>query len=42
MDYRFESINIKLDSLEKRIPVKEEITAPKLRIADMEKRLALA
>jgi predicted nucleic acid-binding Zn-ribbon protein len=42
LDYRFETINIKLDSLEKRIPVIEEITALKIRMADLEKRLAVA
>jgi DNA repair exonuclease SbcCD ATPase subunit len=42
LDYRFETINIKLDSLEKRIPVIEEITALKIKVADMEKRLAMA
>jgi hypothetical protein len=31
-----------LDSLDKRIPVLEEITALKLRITDIEKRLAMA
>ncbi len=38
LDYRFESIDVKLD----RIPVIEEITALKLKIADIEKRLAEA
>ena len=35
-------MTIKLDSLEKRIPVIEEITALKLKIADLEKRLEVA
>ena len=35
-------MTLRLDSLEKRIPVIEEITALKLKIADMEKRLAMA
>jgi hypothetical protein len=35
-------MTIRLDSLEKLIPVIEEITALKLKIADMEKRLAMA
>jgi hypothetical protein len=35
-------MTVKLDSLEKRIPVIEEITALKLKIADIEKRLAEA
>ena len=42
LDYRFEAINTRLDSLENRIPVIEEITALKLRIAELEKRLAVA
>jgi hypothetical protein len=42
IDYRFETINIKLDSLEKRIPVIEELAALKIRMADLEKRLAVA
>ncbi len=33
---------LRLDSLEKRIPVIEEITALKLKIADIEKRLTAA
>jgi len=35
-------MTVKLDSLEKHIPVIEEITALKLKIADIEKRLAAA
>ncbi len=35
-------MTVRLDSLEKRIPVIEEITALKLKIADIEKRLAVA
>ncbi len=35
-------MNVKFDSLEKRIPVIEEITALKLKIAEIEKRLAVA
>jgi len=35
-------MTVRLDSLEKRIPVIEEITALKLKIAEIEKRLALA
>ncbi len=35
-------MNVKFDSLEKRIPVIEKITALELKIADIEKRLALA
>ncbi len=35
-------MNVKFDSLEKRIPVIEEITALKLRIAELEKKLAEA
>ncbi len=35
-------MNIKFDSLEKRIPVIEKITAPEIKIADIEKRLAAA
>ncbi len=42
VDSKFETINTKLDSLEKRIPVIEEITALKIRMADLEKRLAVA
>ncbi len=42
LGYRFESIDIKLDSLEKRIPVIEEITALKIKIAELEKRMATA
>ncbi|MDP2766730.1 MAG: hypothetical protein Q8O41_04675 [Candidatus Methanoperedens sp.] len=42
LNYRFEAIDTKLDSLEKRIPVIEEITALKIRIAEMEKKLAMA
>jgi archaellum component FlaC len=34
-------MSVRLDSLEKRIPVIEEITALKLKIADIEKRLAV-
>ncbi len=41
LNYRFEAIDTKLDSLEKRVPVIEEITALKIRIADMEKKLAM-
>ena len=42
LDYRFESINIRLDSIDKRIPVIEELTALKIKMADIEKRLAVA
>jgi hypothetical protein len=35
-------MTVRLDSLEKRIPVIEEITALKLKIADIEKRIAVA
>jgi hypothetical protein len=35
-------MNVKFDSLEKRIPVIEELTALKLKIADIEKRIAVA
>jgi len=35
-------MSIKFDSLEKRIPVIEEITALKLRIAEIEKKLEMA
>ncbi len=35
-------MNVKFDSLEKRIPVIEKITALELKIADLEKRLAVA
>jgi hypothetical protein len=38
----FTGLNYRFDSLEKRIPVIEEITALKFKIADMEKRLAMA
>jgi hypothetical protein len=36
------AINTRLDSIEKRIPVIEKITALELKIADLEKRLAVA
>ncbi len=53
LNYRFEKVderidslrtemNVRLDSIEKRIPVIEEITALKLKIADIEKKLAVA
>lgn len=42
MDGLRNEMNIKFDSLEKRIPVIEELTALKIRIADIEKRLAVA
>ena len=53
MNYRFEKVDeridslktemtVRLDSLEKRIPVIEEITTLKLKIAEIEKRLAVA
>lgn len=42
IDHRFDAVEIKLDSLEKRIPGIEEITALKLKIAEIEKRLAVA
>jgi predicted nucleic acid-binding Zn-ribbon protein len=53
LNYRFEKVderiaslrtemNVRLDSLEKRIPVIEELTALKLKIAEIEKRLAIA
>lgn len=35
-------MNVRLDSIEKRIPVIEKITALEIKIADIEKRLALA
>ncbi len=35
-------MTVRLDSLEKRIPVIEEITALKLKIADLEKKFAMA
>ena len=35
-------MNVKFDSLEKRIPVIEKLTALELKIADLEKRLAEA
>jgi len=35
-------MSIRLDSLEKRIPVIEKITALEIKMADLEKRLALA
>ncbi|GFO96189.1 uncharacterized protein ig2599ANME_0376 [groundwater metagenome] len=35
-------MTVRLDSLEKRIPVIEEITALKLKIAEIEKKLAMA
>ncbi len=35
-------LTLRFDSLEKRIPVIEEITALKLRIAELEKKLAVA
>lgn len=35
-------MNVRLDSIEKRIPVIEKITALELKIADIEKRLAVA
>jgi chromosome segregation ATPase len=38
----FTGLNYRFDYLEKRIPVIEEITALKIKIADMEKRLAMA
>jgi hypothetical protein len=38
----FAGLHYRFDSLEKRIPVIEEITALKLRIAEMEKKLATA
>ncbi|HIH45250.1 MAG TPA: hypothetical protein HA257_09360 [Candidatus Methanoperedenaceae archaeon] len=41
-DSKFETLNAKIDSLDKRIPVIEEITALKIKIADIEKRLAVA
>ncbi len=37
----FQGLHYQLDSLEKRIPVIEEITALKLKIAELEKRLAV-
>jgi chromosome segregation ATPase len=42
LDYRFEAINTRLDSLDKRIPVIEELTALKIKIADIEKKMAMA
>ena len=42
LNYRFETIDAKLDSIEKRIPVIEEIAALKLRMAELEKKLATA
>jgi len=41
LDYRFETIDIHFDSLEKRIPVIEEITALKIKIAELEKKMAI-
>ncbi len=45
-DNKIETLNkimtIKFDSLDQRIPVIEEITALKLKIADIEKKLASA
>lgn len=38
MNYRFEAVNTRIDSLEKRIPVMEEITAIKIRLSELEKR----
>lgn len=35
-------MNVRLDSIEKRIPVIEKITALEIKIADLEKRLAAA
>ncbi len=35
-------VTLRFESLENRIPVIEEITALKIKIADMEKRLAAA
>ena len=35
-------MTIRLDTLKKRIPVNEEITALKLKIADLERRLEVA
>jgi hypothetical protein len=35
-------MNVRLDSIEKRIPVIEKITALEIKIADLEKRLATA
>jgi len=53
LNYRFEKVNeridslriemtVKLDSLEKRIPVIEKIAVLELKIAEIEKRLAVA
>ncbi|GFO96295.1 uncharacterized protein ig2599ANME_0484 [groundwater metagenome] len=53
LNYRFENVDgridslriemtVRLDSIEKRIPVIEEITALKLKIAEIEKKLAVA
>jgi chromosome segregation ATPase len=46
MDTKIDSLrtemNVKFDSLEKRIPVIEKIAALELKIADLEKRLAVA
>jgi capsule polysaccharide export protein KpsE/RkpR len=38
----FTGLNYRLDSLEKRIPVIEKITALEIKIAELEKRLAVA
>ena len=39
MNARFEAVNTRIDSLEKRMPVIEELTAIKIRLADLEKRV---
>ena len=39
MNARFEAVNTRIDSLEKRIPVIEEMTAIKIRLAEVEKRI---
>jgi len=39
---RIDAMDSKFDSLEKRLPMIEELTALKIRIADIEKRLAAA
>ena len=41
LPYFIEAINTRLDFIENRIPVIEDLTALKFKIADIEKRLAV-
>ena len=40
IEARFEAVNVKIDSLEKRIPVVQELAEIKVRLAEVEKRIA--